>query len=111
MTAAVARANRALYNFGIRRHFRWRELRLLAVVAVTLLIGWTSLESFRTGQLSLGEAGLLVTYLAAVFVIHFAFVITGRRMHSSDTFIGSRSRAEPACSRPACRGLAAAGPR
>jgi hypothetical protein len=38
-------------------------------------------------------------------------VITGRRMHSSDTFIGSRSRAEPACSRPACRGLAAAGPR
>lgn len=80
MTAAFARANRALYSFGIRPHFRWREFRLLVVVAITLLIGWASLESFRTGQLALGEAGLLATYLGAVFVIHLAFVITGRRM-------------------------------
>jgi cell division protein FtsW (lipid II flippase) len=76
MTAAT----RALYNIGIRPHFRWRELRLLVLVAITLAVGWTSLESFRTGQLELGEASLLIIYLGFVFAIHLAFVITGRRM-------------------------------
>ena len=76
MTAAT----RALYSFGIRPHFRWREFRLLVLVAITLAVGWTSLESFRNGQLELGEASLLVIYLAFVFAIHLAFVITGRRM-------------------------------
>jgi cell division protein FtsW (lipid II flippase) len=80
MTASLARANRALYSVGIRPHFRWRELRLLVVVAAALLIGWASLESFRAGQLALGEASVILTYLGAVFVIHVAFVITGRRM-------------------------------
>jgi len=80
VTAAFARANRALYGAGIRPHFRWREFRLLVVVAITLLIGWASLETFRTSQLALGEVGLLATYLGAAFVIHVAFVITGRRM-------------------------------
>jgi len=50
------------------------------LVSVTLLIGWASLESFRAGQVGLGESGLLVTYLVFVFGIHVAFVITGRRM-------------------------------
>ncbi len=76
MTAAT----RALYSFGIRPHFRWREFRLLVLVAITLAVGWTSLESFRNGELELGEASLLVIYLAFVFAIHLAFVITGRRM-------------------------------
>jgi cell division protein FtsW (lipid II flippase) len=71
---------RALYSVGIRPHFRWRELELLAVVAVALVIGWASLQSYRSGALELGDASLLVTYLVAVFVIHAAFVITGRRM-------------------------------
>ena len=76
MTAAT----RALYNLGIRPHFRWREFRLLVLVAVTLAVGWTSLESFRGGQLELGEVSLLLVYLGFAFAIHLAFVITGRRM-------------------------------
>jgi cell division protein FtsW (lipid II flippase) len=76
----VTAATRALYSFGIRPHFRWREFRLLVLVAITLAIGWASLESFRGGQLELGEVSLLVVYLAFVFAIHLAFVITGRRM-------------------------------
>ncbi len=73
-------AARALYSIGIRPRFRWQELGLLAVVAAALATGWASLQSFRTGQLELGEAGLLATYLSIVFAIHLAFVITGRRM-------------------------------
>lgn len=76
MTAAA----RALYAAGIRPHFRWREFAMLVVVAVALITGWASLSSFRAGQVGLGEASLLVTYLAFVFGIHLAFVITGRRM-------------------------------
>ena len=71
---------RALYRAGIRPHLRWRELRLLVVVAISLVVGWASLESFRTGQLGLGDASLLTIYLAAIALIHLAFVITGRRM-------------------------------
>jgi cell division protein FtsW (lipid II flippase) len=59
---------------------RWRELRLLALVGISLVVGWASLESFRTGQLGLGDASLLTIYVAALAVIHVAFVITGRRM-------------------------------
>jgi cell division protein FtsW (lipid II flippase) len=72
--------SRTLYSAGIRPHFRWRELRLLAVVAAALLTGWASLESFRGGELQFGDARLLVIYLALAFAIHAAFVITGRRM-------------------------------
>jgi cell division protein FtsW (lipid II flippase) len=77
MTAAVSRA---LYTVGVRPHFRWRELRLLAIVALALVTGWASLESFRTSALQLGDASLLGTYLGFAFAIHVAFVITGRRM-------------------------------
>ena len=72
--------SRALYRAGIRPHLRWRELRLLVVVAVSLAVGWASLQSFRTGQFGLGDASLLTVYLAALALIHLAFVITGRRM-------------------------------
>ncbi|HYI21169.1 MAG TPA: FtsW/RodA/SpoVE family cell cycle protein [Candidatus Limnocylindrales bacterium] len=71
---------RALFSVGIRPHLRWRELGLLTIVALTLVVGWASLQSFRSGQLEMGEASLLFTYLLAIFVIHTAFVITGRRM-------------------------------
>jgi cell division protein FtsW (lipid II flippase) len=77
VTVAVTRA---LYSVGIRPHFRWREFGLLAVVAVALTVGWASLESFRDGVLQMGDATLLLTYIALVFAIHVAFVITGRRM-------------------------------
>jgi len=72
--------SRALYRAGIRPHLRWRELGLLAVVGVSLVVGWASLESFRTGELGLGDASLLTVYLIALALIHVAFVITGRRM-------------------------------
>ena len=65
---------------GIRPHLRMRELRLLVVVATALVVGWVSLESFREGQIAIGDAFLLTTYLMALFVIHVAFVVTGRRM-------------------------------
>ena len=71
---------RALYSAGIRPHFRWREFRLLVVVALTLGTGWASLQSFRNSQVELGEASLLLTFLVLAFAIHLAFVITGRRM-------------------------------
>jgi len=76
----VTSAARVLYSAGIRPRFRWREFGLLAVVALALVTGWASLSSFRAGELGLGDAGLLATYLAFLFAIHVAFVITGRRM-------------------------------
>ena len=71
---------RTLFSLGIRPHFRGRELGLLVVVALALTVGWASLESYRAEALQLGDAGLLAIYLAAIFAIHAAFVITGRRM-------------------------------
>ncbi|MEP7378648.1 MAG: FtsW/RodA/SpoVE family cell cycle protein [Chloroflexota bacterium] len=71
---------RALYRAGIRPRFRWRELRLLVVVALCLTVGWISLESFRQGQVAIGDALLLTVYLLALGVIHVAFVVTGRHM-------------------------------
>jgi cell division protein FtsW (lipid II flippase) len=72
--------SRSLHQVGIRPHLRWRELRLLIVVAAALLTGWASLETFRGGVLQLGDARLLATYLVVAFGIHAAFVLTGRRM-------------------------------
>ncbi|MEO8626264.1 MAG: FtsW/RodA/SpoVE family cell cycle protein, partial [Candidatus Limnocylindrales bacterium] len=71
---------RALYRAGIRPRFRWRELRLLVVVALCLTVGWVSLESFRQGQITIGDVALLTIYLVALGVIHVAFVVTGRHM-------------------------------
>jgi cell division protein FtsW (lipid II flippase) len=70
----------ALHRVGIRPRLRRRELTLLVLVAVTLVTGWASLESYRTGSLAVGDLTLLMPYLAAIGVIHVAFVITGRRM-------------------------------
>jgi cell division protein FtsW (lipid II flippase) len=70
----------ALYRSGIRPRPRWRELRLLLVVGVALVVGWISLESFRSGQIGPGDMSLLTIYLVALGVIHVSFVITGRRM-------------------------------
>ena len=71
---------RALHRVGIRPRFRWRETALLALLAVALLTGWASLQSQRAGQLTLGELTLPAIYLAVVFTVHAAFVVTGRRM-------------------------------
>jgi cell division protein FtsW (lipid II flippase) len=50
------------------------------VVGVALVIGWTSLESFRSGAIGPGDMSSLAIYLVALGLIHLAFVITGRRM-------------------------------
>lgn len=70
----------ALTRWGIRPRLRWLELRLLAVVGVALVIGWISLESFRSGVIGPGDMSSLTIYLAVLGLIHVAFVITGRRM-------------------------------
>jgi hypothetical protein len=43
-TRPLANAARALHSIGIRPHFRWQELALLAVVAAALVTGWASLQ-------------------------------------------------------------------
>jgi cell division protein FtsW (lipid II flippase) len=73
MTLALARS-------GIRPRPRWRELQLLVVVALALVVGWVSLESFRTTVIGPGDMSPLTIYLGVLAVIHLAFVITGRRM-------------------------------
>ncbi len=76
----MSAGKRALYRVGIRPQLRWRESGLLAVVGMSLTVGWLSLQSFRSGTIELGDAGLLTTYLGALATIHLAFIITGRRM-------------------------------
>jgi cell division protein FtsW (lipid II flippase) len=71
---------RSLDRVGIRPRLRWRESGLLLVVSLALVVGWISLQSFRSGRLELGDAWLLGTYLGSLAAIHLAFVITGRRM-------------------------------
>ena len=76
MTVAI----RALNRVGIRPHLRRRELGLLIVVSPALTVGWMSYVSFRDGRLELADTGILTAYLIALFVIHFLFVLAGRRM-------------------------------
>ena len=59
---------------------RWRELGLLAVVAVALLLGGLSLGTTRTGSLALAHPGGLATYLGALAAVHVALVLAGRRV-------------------------------
>ena len=71
---------------GFRPRPRWREAKLLAVVAVAILVGSLSLELARqepqlgisTG-LSPAEPLHLVIYLGVLFGVHIAQVLTGRR--------------------------------
>ena len=76
MTAAA----RALNRFGIRPRLRRRELGLLILVSIALTVGWISYVSYRDSKLELADAGILTTYLVALFVIHALFVVSGRRM-------------------------------
>jgi cell division protein FtsW (lipid II flippase) len=52
----------------------------LLVVGAALVVGWISLESFRSGQIGPGNISLLAVYLGALALIHVAFVVSGRRM-------------------------------
>ena len=70
---------RALHRLGIRPRLRQRELLLLLMVCVALSVGWLSLASHQAGSLTLGDATLIVTYMALLLAIHLCFVLTGRR--------------------------------
>ncbi|CAN5811083.1 FtsW/RodA/SpoVE family cell cycle protein [soil metagenome] len=76
----MAVIGQALHRVGIRPHFRWRESILLGMVGIALLAGWASLESQRAGELTLGDLTLPTIYLATLAAVHFAFVLTGRRL-------------------------------
>ena len=68
-----------------RRRFqprlRNRELMLLIGVALTLTVGWLTLQSQATeGVLTLGDPTLLAIYLGMLGALHVLFVLSGRRM-------------------------------
>jgi cell division protein FtsW (lipid II flippase) len=70
----------------IRPRPRWREARLLAIVAATIVIGSVSLdlaqragETERTGGLSPAEPFHLAVYIGVLIAAHIAQVLTGRR--------------------------------
>ena len=75
----MSAAARALHRVGIRPRLRRREAGLLLVAGLALVVGWASYASLEAGALSLGDAGILTTYLIAVAGIHVLFVIAGRR--------------------------------
>ena len=70
---------------GIRPRPRWREARLLAIVATAILVGSISLELSQRSN-GLASAGLtpaeplqLLVYVGVLFFAHVAQVLTGRR--------------------------------
>jgi cell division protein FtsW (lipid II flippase) len=71
---------------GIRPRPRWREAKLLAIVALTLLAGSVSLDLARRAADPATTAGLgpanpthLAFYLGLLLAAHLAQVLTGRR--------------------------------
>src|SRR6185503_17096698 len=97
MTAAPAAGMRAVGREGRRirivPQLRGRELTLLVMVGITLYVGSVSLaatERLRDQLLERGEPGridlatpanpgALITYVGALFLVHLAFVLAGRR--------------------------------
>jgi cell division protein FtsW (lipid II flippase) len=63
----------------IRPRPRWREARLLLLVAVTLLVGNLSLGSTLEGTVRFAAPGTMAIYLAALAGAHIAQVLAGRR--------------------------------
>ena len=79
-------------RFRFTPRFRGRELGLLSLVGVALYVGAISLGATQRFRQSLAdgeggtvnlsepaEPGLLLTYIAALFAVHLAFVLSGRR--------------------------------
>src|ERR1700675_3834119 len=74
--------------FGsIRPRARWREAKLLAIVAATILVGSVSLELTRQVAVPGEATGLhpanpfhLAIYLGLLLVSHVVLVLSGRRM-------------------------------
>jgi len=79
-------------RFRITPRFRGRELTLLVIVAIALVAGSVSLGATRlfeaaqlaetappTDILVLASPGLVLVYIAALFAVHGALVLAGRR--------------------------------
>jgi cell division protein FtsW (lipid II flippase) len=64
---------------AIRPRPRWHEARLLALVAITLVVGSVSLGATTEGSLVLANPTDLAIYLAALGGAHLAQVLAGRR--------------------------------
>jgi cell division protein FtsW (lipid II flippase) len=63
----------------IRPRARWTETRLLALVAVTLVVGSVSLGMTLTGELAPYEIRGLAIYLGTLGIAHLAQILAGRR--------------------------------
>jgi cell division protein FtsW (lipid II flippase) len=63
----------------IRPRPRWQEARLLALVAVTLVVGSLSLGATVSGSFVLADPRGLAIYLLALGTAHVAQVLAGRR--------------------------------
>ncbi len=80
MTASAARARQTSGLLGpIRPRARWTEARLLALVALALIVGSISLNLTVSGELAPYDVAGLVTYLVALGAAHLAQVLAGRR--------------------------------
>ncbi len=77
MTAAAAVAPRGIARF--RPRTRRRELILLAIVTITLGVGGLSLGMQRTGRPTVEGGTLLAIYVLALFAVHVAQSVAGRR--------------------------------
>jgi cell division protein FtsW (lipid II flippase) len=91
-TAGLRAVGREARRFRVTPRFRGRELLLLLVVTLALVAGSVSLGAtrlFKEAQLAgdqppqdlivLAGPGLLVIYIAALFAVHVALVVAGRR--------------------------------
>ncbi len=90
--SVLAQAHPAV-RFRVRPRLRRTELALLAIVAVTLLVGAASLGATQRLQAAAGAASTtrhldlappdgraLVVYIGALFLVHAALVLAGRRI-------------------------------
>jgi cell division protein FtsW (lipid II flippase) len=92
-TGGLRAVGREARRFRISPRLRGRELGLLLVTAAALFVGALSLgatQQFRAAQLNGGDAGsvdllspaqpeILAIYLAALFAVHLALVVAGKR--------------------------------
>jgi cell division protein FtsW (lipid II flippase) len=78
-SAGVARSALPGILAPIRPRMRWTETRLLALVAVALLVGSISLGLTLTGDLAPYDVRGLAIYLAALGIAHLAQILAGRR--------------------------------
>jgi cell division protein FtsW (lipid II flippase) len=80
VTAGAARLRQPAGLLGpIRPRPRWTEAKLLALVALAIVVGSISLNLTVTGEFAPYDAAGLLVYLGALGVAHVAQVLAGRR--------------------------------